>query len=299
MDIVETAAEKQSAETFTCTKDALPERDGSPDTIRIGSATPCTLSAGNGHRTRVSRRFGKDGTRGAADAAPPPTSRPQPDAPCPRLAYHGGHGSAEIAPTSFGASENSTGLGADVEAAMDATIPTKGRDWRLALQMYVVRLRAIHRLAGGDPRDLVRLARAWSDRAGLLFTAKECDVDRCFINEWRRAKYPHARGPLEVYLPQARAMQAPAVLSAGKRDATLRLLANLSALLQQRAGAGTTWFLSQRNAGELLGVSHQAAGNLFARLIDLGLLVRKTVGSHWKGKASEYVWLGPPAPGGK
>ncbi len=185
-------------------------------------------------------------------------------------------------------------LGADVEAALAATMPTKGRNWRLAMKMYVVRLRAIPRLADGNPRDLLHLAHAWYEHAGLLFRVKENDVNRCFVNEWRRAKYPHAKGPLEVYLPGARAMQAPAVLPPGKRNAALRLLANLSALLQDRAGAGQTWFLSQRSAGELLGITQTAAGLLLVKLINLGLLTRTTVGSHLEGKASEYVWIGPP-----
>lgn len=122
------------------------------------------------------------------------------------------------------------------------------------------------------------------------------DAEFCiqFGDLWDGGKVRHACGNLlEIAKENAKGAKLhPALLR--YNSTRIRYLGQVCYELAGLYGKRGDFFLSQKDAGEILGRTRRAAAPVLKAMCADGILRRLSVGSNVTGKASMYVWLPKP-----
>jgi hypothetical protein len=152
------------------------------------------------------------------------------------------------------------------------------------------RLKAIPELAAADAPTLKPLVRRWHDKAIPNISTKAFDETwRDFLNAWKRVKYAYGEGGLlaDIF---ATSLDAPMPAAADDYEMVeVKNLIRFCHQLQLVAG-DKPFFLSCRDAGAMIGVTHHNANKWLNHLVLVGTLKLVTLGR--RGKASEYLFIG-------
>ncbi|QDT69058.1 hypothetical protein MalM25_19850 [Planctomycetes bacterium MalM25] len=183
-------------------------------------------------------------------------------------------------------------LALTVERAIEDSLPTRpGQRHKLVFEL-ARRLKAVPSLADRPSRDLRSYVEAWHRRAVPIIGTKpfeETWID--FLKAWENVRHPYGEGVLTVAFGRACSAGVPA-LADDYEQSEILLLAGLCRELQRIAGDGP-FFLSCRDAGQLLGVSHVQAARWLFLLESDGVLELVAKGDMKTRRASEFRYLAP------
>lgn len=129
----------------------------------------------------------------------------------------------------------------------------------------------------------------WYRQAGDLVTdSLEQTISEAAAG-WQRVRVPKDRSILNLCLERAKLAELPAWAEEKVYDERVGLLVKLCRELQHEVGADQPFFLSCRDAGELLGVPHNTAWHWLKYLCEVEILSLTSPGTAGtRGRASEY-----------
>lgn len=177
------------------------------------------------------------------------------------------------------------------EEAIESSLPSgPGQRHKLVFE-FARRLKAVPQLADQSGCDLRRYAEAWHRRAVAIIGTKpfeETWID--FLKAWENVQHPYGGGVLSVAFERACRVGLPDVANDYEQSEVL-LLAGLCRELQRGAGEAP-FYLSCRDAGRLLGVTHVQASRWLFLLVADGVLAEIEKGDVRTRRASQYRYLG-------
>lgn len=196
---------------------------------------------------------------------------------------------SERSQTPLRTSQNSLIRKPDVQRAIALTLPN-GPDQRRRKLFKLARiLQSNPEIAKLDPMHLEPVLREWHQRAKGSINHKEFETSFAdFCDGWRRVKYPAKSGPVAEIFHRARSQEPPSV-SAQFPSPCAKLLCAFCRELQREAGNEPFW-LDERTAAMLLGVSQPAVNYWFRELRRRGILDR--VAAPTRERASRFRYLG-------
>ncbi len=177
-----------------------------------------------------------------------------------------------------------------VAKAIERTIPTSGGKRHRKTFDFVRELRAIPELADLRPQALRPIVQEWHRRA-LPFIKTQAFEETWFdfVEGWAKVKFPKGQGPIDRAFQMAVAAEVPEVALQYDQP-KLRLLVSLCRELQ-RANPHGPIFLSAREGGRLLDVSHVQASRWMKLLCLDNILTLESQGDIESGKASRYYYI--------
>ena len=177
----------------------------------------------------------------------------------------------------------------EIAQAIECSLPGAKAGWKRAVFRLARALKAIPHFSTQNAGALRPVVAEWYARAtgilnGDLPPLEEVRAD--FYRAWPKVKYVIGEGPLDTLFKRAERREVPEV-ALQYQQSKLRLLVALCWELQANAG-DAAWPLSCREAGRLLGVSHQTAADWLFLLVQDDILELVNVGNQIGLKASEY-----------
>lgn len=180
----------------------------------------------------------------------------------------------------------------DVHAAILKTLPTDVGQRHGKIFEFVRRLKAVEGLDTSSAALDAYIA-AWHQAALPNIGTKDFDTSEFdFLHAWENVQTPlHDNAFLEL-ARQSLNQPLPAWTQARLLSLQAKRLAGVCALIQSQRN-DSSFFLSVRMAGEILGVSHELANQLFNCLKNEGALELVKKGDHKTRKASEWRYRVP------
>jgi hypothetical protein len=133
----------------------------------------------------------------------------------------------------------------------------------------------------------------WYRQAGDLVTdSLEQTISEAAVG-WEKVRVPKDKSLPAICLQRAKGEEMPQCAEGKVHDERVGLLVKLCRELQREVGPSNAFYLSCRNAGELLDVPHNTAWHWLRYLCDVDILrpIRPgTAGT--RGRASEFMYLG-------
>lgn len=158
---------------------------------------------------------------------------------------------------------------------------------------FARRLRSIPEFTDSDPMDLIHLVRRWHEQALENIRTKDFEMTFAdFVDGWPRIRHPTGDGIVKAAFEKGESgFACPERLREFESDKPLRRLASACFHLQCATG-DSPFFLSCRDAGEHLAISHTQANSYMRLLMRMGILQLARKGQSPGRKASEYRYLG-------
>jgi len=180
----------------------------------------------------------------------------------------------------------------DIELAIAKSLPEKAGQRHRMLFELARQLKAIPSLADASASQLKPYVKQWHVAARSVIRTKEFEISWFeFAESWSKVKFPAGKGPIDMLFAQLNDTDLPEI-AAQYENSKIRLLVALCRELQ-RASGNSSFFLSSRKAGDLIGVDHATAARWFHGLVLDGILRIAEVGSCSSHKASRYRYLQP------
>jgi hypothetical protein len=178
--------------------------------------------------------------------------------------------------------------------AIAETLPLTVKLWEEKLRPLCWRLKAMPALAGGaEPRHLRWAIDEWWRQAAAppcRLRVRRAEVRKAFARYWDVTRHAIGNRPIDRMMEQAR--QRPTIDLGPHAGHCGQELQDLARLCAELGPDGNEFFLSCRQAAELMGKDHKTAIRYLKRLRVLGLLVLVERGTITTGRASVYWWTG-------
>lgn len=179
---------------------------------------------------------------------------------------------------------------------IEKTLPERFGQRESRLWAFAQELRA-HLPQDTKAADLKPICRAWYKRALPTIATREWAATwLAFERAFRRVQVAAGERALDIALERARSATPPAALREFADTPEVLLLGSICRELSELNADGP-FFLSTRNAGDLLGVSHTKAAEWLRLLRVEGLIECVKPGTLGvNGKAPRFEWRGGPEP---
>lgn len=185
----------------------------------------------------------------------------------------------------------------DLEAMIDATMPTASGHVETRLFEFLRRLKSVPALADVHVSMLTPFIQLWHRRAVDDVPTLFLDEVRALAAErWPKVLHPFGSGPLDEAVALARTQTVPRCALKYDTEA-VRLLVKVCRELQRRS-ASEPFYLAVRAAAEFMGIDKSSAARFLKMLVADGVLEEVQKGGRPPGekpRASTFIYHGDDA----
>lgn len=185
-----------------------------------------------------------------------------------------------------------------IEEAIRSTLPAGLGKRNRAIFDFARKLKSIPEFSQLSLKELRPLVRRWHEAALPFIGTKPFETTWLeFGRAWKAVRHPEGHGPIDTVFADAikSAARFPPAAAREYEQSGVKLLVALCRQLQRIAGS-EPFFLSCREAGRLLGVSHTEAWDWLSLLVMDQVLSVVEAGSHSTRRASTFRYLGELEP---